>query len=232
MSLIIYNGSPRGEKSNSLVITKWFLEGYGNDNVEMRFLKMFKQHTAYAEEMSNYDQALIIFPLYVDGMPGQVKHFFEILSSYKNKLKNKQVTYIIHSGFSGGVQNETLKRYLNRFSQILGLNNHGVIIIPGSEGFRQMPPVVTKKKHLAVARLGASYKDNKTYNTEDLLFLYGKETHSKFALFIFKIMYFLGLTNWYWRSQLKKNNAFKNRCDAPYKNNPIPITTDAYITNK
>lgn len=232
MSLIIYNGSPRGEKSNSSTITSWFLEGYGNENVEIRFLKKFKQHPTYAEEMSNYDQVLVVFPLYVDGMPGQVKHFFELLSSFKDKLKDKQITFIIHSGFSGGIQSETLKKYLNRFSKILELNNHGVVIIPGSEGFRLMPPPVTKKKRLAVARLGISYKNNNSYNTENLLSLYGKENHSLFSIFIFKIMYFLGLTNWYWRSQLKRNNAYKNRNDAPYKDNPIPITTDAYLTNK
>ena len=232
MSLIIYNGSPRGEKSNSSTITSWFLEGYGNENIEIRFLKKFKQHNNYAEEMSSYDQVLMIFPLYVDGMPGQVKHFFEVLSSFKETLRDKQITYIIHSGFSSGIQSETLKQYLNRFSQILGLNNHGVIIIPGSEGFRHMPPAMTKKKRLTVARLGALYRSNNSYNTADLLFLYGKEKHSRFALFLFKIMYFLGLANWYWSSQLKKNKAYKNRLDAPYKNNPIPITTDAFLTNK
>ena len=58
MSLIVYNGSPRGENSNSTVITKWFLEGYGNDNVEIRYLKKFKQHLIYAEEMINYETGM------------------------------------------------------------------------------------------------------------------------------------------------------------------------------
>ena len=232
MSLIVYNGSPRGEKSNSSTITSWFLEGYGNDNVEVRYLKKFKQHTAYAEEMSDYDQVLIIFPLYVDGMPGQVKNFYEILSSYKDKLKNRQITYIIHSGFSDGIQSITLKNYLNRFSKIMNFNNHGVIIIPGSEGFRLMPPIATKKKRLAVSRLGALYKNKKAYDAEDLTLLYGKEKHSRFSKIIFRIMYMLGLSNMYWKSQLKKNNAYENRFDAPYENNPTPITTEAYLSNK
>jgi len=232
MSLIVYNGSPRGESSNSSIITSWFLEGYGNDNTEIRFLKKFKQHTTYAEEMSKFDQVLMVFPLYVDGMPGQVKHFYETLSSFKDKLKDKPVTFIIHSGFSDGIQSRALEQYLNRFSNIMNFNNHGVIIIPGSEGFRQMPPSWLKKKRLAVASLGSSYKALESYNETDLKFLFGKEKSSKFASFIYRIMYILGLTNMWWNSQLKKNDAFKKRFDAPYNNNPTPITTKAYISNK
>jgi multimeric flavodoxin WrbA len=232
MSLIVYNGSPRGEKSNSSIITSWFLEGYGSDNTEIRFLKKFKQHLTYAEEMIKHDQVLIVFPLYVDGMPGQVKHFYEILSSIKEKVKDKQITFIIHSGFSDGIQSRVLEHHCNIFANIMELNNHGVIIIPGSEGFRLMPPAMTKKKRLAVSRLGASYKANEKYNASDIKFLFGKEKSSKSGRFIYRILGILGLTNTYWNSQLKRNKAKKNCFDAPYKDNPSPITTNAYITNK
>ncbi|MCK4552512.1 MAG: NAD(P)H-dependent oxidoreductase, partial [Tenericutes bacterium] len=186
MSLIVYNGSPRGEKSNSSVITSWFLEGYGNSNTEIRFLKKFKQHLTYAQEMIKYDEVLMVFPLYIDGMPGQVKRFFEIMSSLKDKLKDKHITFIIHSGFSDGIQSKALEQYCIRLSKILNLNNHGVIIIPGSEGFRLMPPVMTKKKRIAVANLGSSYKANEQYSEENLKFLYGKEKSSKFDSFMLR----------------------------------------------
>ena len=232
MSLIVYNGSPRGEKSNSSVITSWFLEGYGSDDTEIRFLKKFKEHHSYSQEIVNYDQVLMVFPLYVDGMPGQVKHFYEVLSSLKDKIKDKQITFIIHSGFSDGIQSRVLEQHCIRFSKILNLNNHGVIIIPGSEGFRLMPPVMTKKKRIAVSKLGASFKANEQYSDEYIEFLYGKEKSSKSSSFILKIMSKLGLTNSYWNSQLKKNNAKDNCYDTPYENNPSPITTKAYISNK
>ncbi|KFZ26188.1 MAG: hypothetical protein KQ78_01539 [Candidatus Izimaplasma bacterium HR2] len=182
--------------------------------------------------MSNYDQVLIVFPLYVDGMPGQVKHFYELLSSLKEKLKDKPITFIIHSGFSDGIQSRVLEQHCNRFSKIMNLNNHGVIIIPGSEGFRLMPPVMTKKKRIAVSKLGAQYKVNEQYNKKTLKFLYGKEKSSKFGSVILSIMSMLGLTNTYWNSQLKKNKALDNCFDAPYKDNPTTITTEAYISNK
>ena len=165
-------------------------------------------------------------------MPGQVKHFYEVLSSYKDQLKDKQITFIIHSGFSDGIQSRALEQHCNRFSEIMNLNNHGVIIIPGSEGFRLYPPAMIKKKRLAVARLGASYRVKEKYNETDLLFLFGKEKSSKFSSFVFRIMHMLGLTNMYWDKQLKKNNALDNCFDAPYEDKPTPITTEAYITNK
>jgi len=231
MSLIIYNGSPRGKSSNSKIISEWFLDGYGTDETETRFIHNGKNNMSYASEMSNYDQVLMVFPLYVDGMPGQVKHFFECLSNYKNQLKDKQITYIIHSGFSDGIQSRTLEKYLNRFSNIMGFNNSGVIIIPGSEGFRLMPPSMTKNKRIVVSRLGKNYKMNKSYANEDIKFLYGKDKSSAFGKFFLRILNLFGLTNMYWNSRLKKNNAKKNVYDAPYQDNPTPITTTAYIEN-
>jgi len=181
--------------------------------------------------MNKYNQVLMVFPLYVDGMPGQVKHFFECMSNYKNKLKNKQITYIIHSGFSDGIQSKSLEQYLNRFSNIMGFNNFGIVIIPGSEGFRHMPPSMTKQKSMAVSRLGKNYKLNESYNKEDILFLYGKEKTSKIGIFIYRVLHLLGLTKVFWNSQLKKNNAYKKVLDAPYRNKPTPITTTAFIKN-
>ena len=230
MSLVIYNGSPRGKSSNSSLITSWFLEGYGNDDVDIRYLNKTKQHDSYSKEILNYNQILMVFPLYVDGMPGQVLNFFEILSSLKNKLKDKEITFIIHSGFSEGIQSEILEKYLNKYSKTIGFKNYGIVIIPGSEGFRIMPPSMTKKKRLAVAKLGASYINEEPYDDEVIKFLYGKEKTSKFAIIIYKFMRIFGLTNIYWNSTLKKNNARKKVFDTPYKDNPVPITSNAVIS--
>ena len=114
----------------------------------------------------------------------------------------------------------------------MGLENHGVIIIPGSEGFRLMPPSMTRKKSEVVARLGTSYLTKEPYNIEDIKFLYGEDTPTESPGFLFKIAHLLGLTNIYWNKQLKKNKVYKNRFDAPYKDNPTKITTKAHITNK
>jgi multimeric flavodoxin WrbA len=230
MSLIVFNGSPRGKNSNSSTITSWFLEGCGETDTPVCFLNKVNHHDEFAHEMMEYDQILLVFPLYVDGMPGLVKNFFECLYKYKDQLKGKSVTWIIHSGFSEAIQLRGLERYLIRFSSIMEFKNHGVIVIPGSEGFRMMSPNMTKKKHLAAARLAARFHSGEPFDESDLSLLRGRETTRISTIFIFTVLGKLGITNMYWNMLLKKNNAFENRFDAPYAEGPTPLTSPSAIS--
>lgn len=220
MSLAIFNGSPRGKNSNSNVITQWFLNGYKKDN-KIFYLNKINHYDDYLAEASEYEEYMFIMPLYVDGMPGQVKCFIEKMYENKEVFQGKKVTYIIHSGFSEGIQNRALEMYLNRFSHIMDLNNHGVIILPGSEGFRLMPASMTKKKSHRISILGKSYMENVPYNPIVLKKLLKRETTSGLGILMFKAMSKIGLTNMYWNSCLKKNNAFEKRFDAPYSKSPF-----------
>lgn len=220
MSLAIFNGSPRGVKSNSNLITSWFLTGYTKKH-KVFFLNKVKQYDKYLQEAINFDHYLFIMPLYVDGMPGQVKAFIEEMEDYKNSFIGKNVTFIIHSGFSEGIQNRALEMYLNRFAKIFQMNNKGVIIIPGSEGFRLMPESMTKKKKKMLTTLGSCYMNNVPYDAKILTKLIGKESTSSFGKLVFTLLSKLGITNMYWNSSLKKNNAFNKRFDAPYSKSPF-----------
>lgn len=230
MSLILFNGSPRGANSNSSVIANWFLEGYSQTNVPVRYLNKVNHHEEYAREMIDYEQIMFAFPLYVDGMPGLCKNFFECLYKYQDQLIGKRVTWIIHSGFSEAIHNRSLERYLIHFSSIMGFTNHGVIIIPGSEGIRLYPPKMTEKKRLTVAQLATSFHSGKPYDENALRLLRGRETMRKRDRFVFTVMSKLGFTNMYWNMIPKKNNAYKNRFDAPYKKVPTPITSYSAIS--
>lgn len=232
MSLAVFNGSPRGNTSNSTLITSWFLEGYKDKAITTFYLNKIKSHDVAVKGFLDHDHLLFIFPLYVDGMPGQVKHFIELLEPFKNQIKNKHVTFIIHSGFSEAIQNRALETYLKRFAHIMHLQNHGVIIIPGSEGFRVMPPKMTQKKHMALARLAHQRSTNIDFNPNDLSLLRGRETMSTLFIMFFRLFALFGLTNLYWNRNLKKNNAFKERFAAPYQDAPTPITTFAYLNNR
>lgn len=220
MSLAIFNGSPRGIKSNSNVITSWFLNGYRKDH-QIFFLNKVRQYETYLSEAYAFDEFLFIMPLYVDGMPGQVKRFIEDMYQYREQFSGKKVTFIIHSGFSEGIHCRSLERYLNRFAELMNMDNHGVIILPGSEGFRVMPENMTKKKRSIVATLGSKYMNNEPYDQKLLAQLVGKETTSTLGKLIFPILAKLGLTNMYWNQWLKRNNAFDKRFDAPYSKSPF-----------
>jgi len=230
MSLTVFNGSPRGKISNSSIITDWFLGGYQKENT-IYFLNKSSKTDAHIKAFVDAEEVLMVFPLYVDGMPGQVKAFFEYLIPFKDKITNKKITFIIHSGFQEGIQNRALEEYLNRFSDLFRLDNYGVIIIPGSEGFRLMPPFILKKKVSLVKELGLSFLEGRPFSKIYLTKLISREKMGGFSKFTFKLGKIFGLTNLYWDSNLKKNHVFDKRFDAPYENKPVAIKTDAYLRN-
>lgn len=220
MSLAIINGSPRGPKSNSNVITSWFLDGYTKENKAF-FLHKSKQYENYLSEIIDYDEYLFVMPLYVDGMPAQVKKFFEMMYDYKDSFKNKKVSFIIHSGFSEGIHNRALETYLNRYAGIMEMDNIGVLVLPGSEGYRLMPEKMTQKKRDMVSSLARNFMNNEPYNTSLVNQLIARETSSNFRNFVFTILSKFGLTNIYWNNSLKSNNAYEKRFDAPYSESPF-----------
>jgi hypothetical protein len=208
MALIAFNGSPRGKNSNSSVIIDWYLE---DRDTPVYFLNRINHHQEYISMIPEYDEMLIVFPLYVDGMPAQVKLFFEQMDPIRDKVNGIHVTWIIHSGFSEAVHCSTLKKYLELFSKKINFASARVIIIPGSEGFRLMPPQMLKKKSRAVSRLAKGSSD------KDIKYLEGREKIGLAWKAGFFILSKFGLTNMYWDRQLKSNDIFEKRFDAPYR---------------
>ncbi len=207
-------GSPRGQASNSTVIAHWFNPKHNN----ILYLNKINKHESYMKQVFDSDYISFVFPLYVDGMPAQVKAFFELMETNKTRLKGKKIVYIIHSGFPDGIHLENLKKYLILFSNLLGLDHRGVITIPGSEGFRLMPQRLTQKKASILEGLGRSFIKGQVLKEKDLNELQGPLRFSKSKIILYRLMSALGLTNMYWNSNLKKNKAFKNRFTTPYKN--------------
>ncbi len=215
MSLMVFNGSPRGEKSNSNIISSWFVKGF--ESHEKVFLSKVKQHSDFINKAKDFDKFLFVMPLYVDGMPGQVKYFFELMNENKDVFKGKEISFILHSGFSEAVHSKNLEKYFVRLSTILEMNYYGTLIIPGSEGFRLMPEKMTAKKAEMVSKIGRDWSTDTDFDVAVKNKLQGPLVKSKPQLLFFKVLSAIGLTNMYWNSQLKKNGAYDIRFDAPYK---------------
>jgi translation initiation factor 2 beta subunit (eIF-2beta)/eIF-5 len=213
MSCLIVNGSPRNKGSNSNVIATW-LKRESDDIIH---LASNRSYDKYNELLKKHNQLLIIYPLYVDAMPGIVKEFFEYLESKKSLINEKEVMFIIHSGFSEAVHLRVLERYHEVLKDILLLKRVETVITPGSEGIRLMPERMNKKRRVRLQTLVKAFHDSEELDVKVLKKLRGKEKTSKGKMVLFKIVDFLGLMNVYWNKQLKENMAYEKRFDKPYK---------------
>ena len=95
----------------------------------------------------------------------------------------------------------------------------GIAVLGGSEGFRVMPELMTRKKRLLFNGLGKEIARDNMFQPEILKKIAGREKYPKAALVLFQILSWTGLTNFYWNSMLKSNKAYGKRFDRPYAEN-------------
>lgn len=213
MKISVFNGSPRGEQSNSRVIIKWLAEGMDKE-ISPKYLRKISEHAKYIEEAEACEKILIVFPLYTDAMPGIVMKFFEGLYANREKLKGKEYLFVVHSGFPEAKQSYPIKRYLENFIGKMDGKLIDIIIDGGSEGIRLKPERMQKKTMNAFKNIGKSLIENEPISKADIEVLLKPIELSKFTLFILKNF---NIGNIYWNTTLKKNNAYAKRFDKPYK---------------
>lgn len=219
MKLTIFNGSPRGSKGNTHILTNWFkepLESNEKNNLKVFYLKDRKNHPDMIKEFINSEYILFAFPLYTDAMPGIVKLFIDSLEDQQGKLSNLKIIFMVHSGFPEPAQSRTVEKYLQVLTKKLDAVYLGTIIKGGSEGLKIMPPLMVKKTRKILKELSEDFLKTSKLSTKLLKKLAGPEKMSPFRLFFFKLFSKTGLTNFYWNGMLKKNKAFDRRFDAPY----------------
>jgi len=219
MKLVIFNGSPRNKKSNSKILIEHFLIGYNRicpEPVPMHYLANRKQKEEQFEIFRNSEIVIIIFPLYTDCMPGIVKEFFESIIELKF-TPSKKIGFIVQSGFPEAIHSIFIERYLKKLTKRIKCEYLGTIIKGGVEGIQIMPPLMTKKLFGKFEALGEYFAKNEAFSTEIQDRLRKPFKMSLMRRFLFSLISKTGLTNFYWNSNLKKNNAFSNRFDKPFE---------------
>lgn len=217
MKLAIFNGSPRQKKSNSTILIQKFIEGYNDhitDNIDIHYLANISKTSENVEAYREADSVIVIFPLYTDAMPGQVKLFFENIINIDSK--GKKVGFIVQSGFPESFHSSFVERYLIKLSERMKWNLIGVVIKGGVEGIQIMPPSWTKKIFNDFYELGRYFSNTGKFKAEIVKKLRSPYKLSKFRLLSFKAFNALGLNDFYWNKNLKDNNAFEKRFDRPY----------------
>ena len=220
MKRLVLNGSPRGAASNSRTIIGWMVEGMtaaGARAPEVLDLARTRDLPTQRQAFLDADEAVLVFPLYTDSVPGIVKNFLESLADApRDLLSGKRIAFVIHSGFPESVQSEPVAAYMERLGRRLGMVHCGTAIKAGSEGFRMMPARMTRKPHELVAALGKSLVEAGRFDPEALERLARPRRLGLFMRLSFSVMAVFGVVNMYWDWMLKKNKAFEKRFDRPY----------------
>jgi NAD(P)H-dependent FMN reductase len=217
MKLTIVNGSPRGRKSNSDRILQWLLadiKDVPNVSCEKVYVVDIKERQKEIEILNVSDSIVVIYPLYIDCMPGITKEYFEYMENNKMILEGKAIMFIVHSGFPEAIQSRAVEKYNEYLARLLKMDYIGTIIMGGSEALSSAPDNYFKKKVIAFNAIGKSIIQNNPLKAEHKDIIAKPELLSGYVLFIMK---HFSINNFFWNSKLKKNNAFEKRFDKPYK---------------
>ncbi|MGM0667651.1 MAG: flavodoxin family protein [Bacteroidota bacterium] len=233
MKLVIINGSPRNKKSNSKLLIDEFLKGFykvDSEVADIYFLANVRQRDEAVQAFRENEIILIIFPLYIDSMPGMVKEFFEKI--YAEPLENKKtIGFIVQSGFPEAKHSIFVERYLKRFAEKRLKSDYlGTIIKGGVEGIQIMPPRMNAKLFKSFRDLGEHFARTGEFSEEIKQKLGKPFTLSKRRLIFFRLISLTGLNNFYWNSRLKKYDAYERRYDKPFKVESSPDGVDFQST--
>jgi len=223
MRLAVFNGSPRGKGSNTKILLDYFLEAFKDFHIsngwthEIAYLVEGSKINHHVQMFKEADYVILAFPLYTDAMPAMVKNFIENLQEFCGHRSNPKIGFIVQSGFPETAHSRYVEKYLQKLATRLNSPYLGTVLRGGVEGIQMQPPWMTKKLFASFAKLGAHFANKREFDQEIVDRLEKKEQLSSSARIMFHLLSKLGLINFYWNSQLKKNEVFDQRFDRPYQ---------------
>ncbi len=217
MKLTIFNGSPRGPASNTLLLMGQFLAGFEAGGAKHETHLLFKQKALdrQVEAFARGGTMLLCFPLYVHAMPGLVKRFIEAVSPLPAE-RGGRLGFIVQSGFPEAHNSRYLEAYLERLPRRIGCEYIGTVIKGGVEGMQMKPGWMTRGMMRDFRRLGEGFARDGGFDPALVKRLASPERLGFGQRLFYRIMGSLGLADYYWDTKLKENGAFDRRFDAPY----------------
>ncbi len=155
-------------------------------------------------------------PLYTDSMPALVAEFIEALEPLVGREGNPRVGFLVQSGFSEALHSRGLERYLAKLAARLGSPYAGTIVKGGGESLQAMPDEGLRGLFSKLQSLGEQLKRDGRFDPETLSQVAGTERFSAGTAAALSLACKLPVTQFYWNGQLKKNDAWGRRFDAPY----------------
>ncbi len=228
MKLTIFNGSPRGKRSNTKILMDHFCKGFNDAaaevNTEENSLKVNVAYLVHRDEMEEFlelfeeaDKVILAFPLYTDSVPGIVKYFIEQLEPLCGRENNPDMGFVVQSGFPEAVHSRAVEKYLEKLARRLGCKYLGTVIKGGVEGIQVQPPRMTQKLFDSFYGLGVHFGKTGAFDEAIIRELVKWERLPGWALVLLRFLALTGIANMYWNTQLKKNNVFSERSSRPYE---------------
>jgi NAD(P)H-dependent FMN reductase len=222
-SLLLLNGSPRCERSNSMKMLRRVAEGWvrgGGAQPEVLHLARRDQFQRAVEAFAGSDAVLLGMPLYTDAMPAQVKAYIEALAPRVEIAQsggaNPMLAFLVQSGFPEAAHSRTLERYLAKLARRLGSQYAGTIVRGGGESLQAMPEQANRKLWARLEALGEQLARAGHFGAAELKAVAGIERFSRFGVFLASLACRIPAIQFYWNGQLRKNDAWERRFAAPY----------------
>ena len=217
MQLTVFNGSPRGRKSNSKIILDQFLAGFeatpGN-SYELHYLNRLNDIDRFVLAYGEAETVLLTHPLYTDAMPAIVKDFIEHLEPFVGKESNPTIGFIVQSGFVAAAHSRYVERYWEKLSRRLDSPYLGTIIKGGCEPLHRSEKQF-KKVLDGFFELGKDFGETGQFNEKMVKKLAEPEKISTLMRLIVQLVWKIS-GNGYWDDWLKENEAYEKSFARPY----------------
>jgi len=222
-SLLLLNGSPRGERSNSMKMLNRVAEGWvrgGGAQPEALHLVRRAQFQRAVEAFAVADVVLLGTPLYTDAMPALVMAYIEALAPRVEAARtggaNPTLGFLVQGGFPEAAHSRPLERYLEKLALRLDSHYAGTIVRGGGESLQSMPEQANRKLWARLKALGEQLARDGRFGAAELKAVAGTERFSRFAVVIASLGCRIPVFQFYWNGMLKKNGVWERRFAAPY----------------
>jgi NAD(P)H-dependent FMN reductase len=222
-SLLLLNGSPRGEKSNSMKMLAHVAEGWqrgGGQSPEVLHLAQRTGFDRAVQAFAESDVVLLGMPLYTDAMPGVVKSYIEALAPRVEAAaaggRNPLFGFLVQSGFPEALHSRPIERYLEKLALRLGSPYAGTIVRGAGESIHTMPDEANEKLWTRLRTLGEQLTQNGRFGEQELKAVAGTERFSAPASALLSAACSMPVVQFMWNGQFKQNGVWKRRFAAPY----------------
>ncbi len=216
MKTIILNGSPKGNVNNSgsYFLAKAFVSKMENP-CEIHSIAKENQQDLY-NYIEQFDNIIIITPNYVHSVPGVVLDF---LHKFPSATCNKSIGFIIQSGYPETSESEIICRYFKKTAERLGYHHLGTIAKGECAGIAIMPNMF-KKLAEQFAELGKTFEQTNSFDKKYIDLFSQPYLLPKGIVVFLNLLNTIGIGKLGWIKMIKKNNAYQQRLDMPFLDQP------------